>query len=382
MATTSYGSSNQRVDYWHIFQMLQEYKPTFLSLCKTALPETNPLTGSNIATKRMHEWYTYATQRVASTVASGATAGGTTFTITSATGFSEGDVINFLDGNSESFVVTDITGSVFTLHDTIGTTHADGTIVIRLGTPQQEGVTPTALSISQATKLYNYTQIFERTVEITGSANAEVQPLKETSDGLLQYGEKQKLTECYADMARTALGGVRIAPSGSAIGSRGSMGGLLWWLKQASAIKTDISAAALTSTLLDNTLEDVYQKGGAPDTILCSIAKSRTITAFNATNEFKITMQDSSVVGYQRNQVQPGITGAKPLTIFIDPNMSDYEVALVDSSKLYFLPFSDRALHGKDLPQTSDSIKRMILGEYTFHIDDPYNSHALIYNTA
>lgn len=375
MATMqTYSFSEVTRDLTPILEMMQEQRPTALSLFST---EGN-------ATAVKHEWYDYSSAPVESALAGDEAAGSGTVVVGEAV-FTTGDLITFKDGSPEVFKIT-AAGTTLTLKNMAGDAvntaydHAAGTMVLRIAQPRLEGASPTETDGAQGTLLYNYTQIFEKAVKVSGTALA--QRLNETPDAIVDYFVKQKLEELYRDMNFALIWGERYV--GTSTVTR-TLGGIRFWLTDTThgtPISTNAAAAELTLKLIDDLNEQVFKAGGMPDTILCGTTTARKISklARSLTGVMVTTERTDSTTGNYVASLQGDFVGSGLRRIVVDSGIPSGQMYLLDSSKLRALPLVGRQIQDIPRPETGDFILRDLIGEYTVQIQNPYNSHAMLFN--
>ncbi|RLC65507.1 MAG: hypothetical protein DRI01_00675 [Chloroflexi bacterium] len=378
MATTTYSYDLQNTirDLSEAFEVIKKQKPTILSLIKTGKP----------ATHYKHEWLNEVLEPVADALNGAIADTDTSAVVDDSTKFKVGDIITFNDANYELCKITAINTSSHTLTITrgyAGTTaaaHADNTEVRLVSRPKTEGTTADPDSIHQPTVLYNYTQIFRQDAKITRTASK----IKQYGiNNLVNKAVSDMLTKIYWELVGAVIYSGRYANTSDSSVPR-TMGGLLWWLSQSGAIKSDAGGATLTSALLNNLIAEIADAGGHPDTILCGVKQARAISKLNAdasSNIVRMIDMNTRVTGSFVTQFQSEIPNFPIANIVVDMNMPDDKILLIDSTKLALVPLEGSAMKDFDsTPPGFDGIVRSVLGEYTLEIRNPNEAHGMLYN--
>ena len=374
----SYTYSDKIRDFTPILADLQERIPSITSMFRVGSPVKDTV----------FYYYDFLEQPVSAQINNGAgyPIGTNTFVVDNEIGtFAAGDRIYFKDSTHDPLIVQSYTAGTHTLVTTANSAaaHSDDCVILRTATPKDQGTeldVSTAGGLDQGTKRTNYTQIFRQDVAITGSSLSI--GLEETNDAVIDRAVAQKFLKLYRDLATTLIYGVPVA---AAAGVNGNTAGLLYWCRQGSML-SDKSAAALTATMVNDAIEQVFLKSGIdPDVIVCSSATARKVSAFNTatTNNMVIISETSDIGGGIRaaTRFTGDLAGTGTKKILVEPNMPDSQLIIGVSSMWELDPLADRTLKDSDTtPKGYDGVARSIIGEYGTKIFNPLYCNYLVYN--
>lgn len=252
---------------------------------------------------RTYEWLqdTYASRTDTANGGLSASSTTTTFTATDPNVYVVGDVILI---DSEYIWVSSISGTTITVVRNFGgtqATHANTSSVSIVGSARLEGASADTFIWTAPTTGYNYSQIFQRTIEIS-----------RTDARIKQYGIpnvvdreiNKKMDELTMLLDFAMYHGQRNA--GSATTAR-SFGGLQTFI---TTNVTDCSSAALTQKNIEDNLSLAFTAGGNPTLLICNTWAKRKIADFY-----------SGYVRTERSETMGGITIDKilmPVGIEVD----------------------------------------------------------------
>lgn len=357
------------------FDQLRVSYPTLISLVQTG-PD---------ATAVKDEWLEDSLSPVASTIASFDTDGdGTGVNLVSTAGLRVGSLLRFTTAADVSrteicqVVTVDSATDLTVLRDygsSTGVTLVVGDKVMLVSSPIGEK-TDAGDSIGQEPDMaYNMSQIYERVASISKTAQAVK---KYGLENALDYQVRVKLTEIMREMNSNLIYGRRVT---RASGVAGSSGGVLQYLASGNI---DSTGGAISSTIINNMLEAIFNDGGFSNNyvILCAENQARKISALNTAGSNPIIQKaraDQNLGGYISS-----FTGDLPVQngfqakIVVDPNMLKDQIALLDMNNIELAWLTDRSIMDEDatLPG-GDYFKRRILGESSFRIKNGTKAHAL-----
>ncbi len=238
---------------------------------------------------------------------------------------------------------------------------ASGATVTIVGPAAEQGA-DAGEAISQARETdYNYTQIFEAKVSVSGTEEA-IDKYGVASE--YDYQVSQRLTELAQALERTAIHGYRVAPSS---GVPGAMGGLIYYLDSTDSNVSAKSTEAYTEAFLMDLTQDCWNDGGNPDTIMLNYYQARRMAAWN-----------SSKVRIERSETTAGnvVTAYQALddvymNVVLNRFMPTDSVYLLEKKYLGFGALSGRGFFTELLAKTGDSRKGQLLGEYTMEVRAP-----------
>lgn len=373
----SYEYQNLVRDLSGAFTQLVKSYPTFLSLVQVGPDALN--------TK--HEWLEDELSPVQTTIASFDTDGdGTGVNVASTAGIRAGSILRFttaadvsrtelckvasVDSATDLTLVRDYAG-------TTGVTLVVGDKVHLVSSPVAEKSTASAQAGQEPDVAYNYTEIFEETVDISRTAQAiKIYGL----ENALNYQVQNGMQKIMWRMNNAAIHGVRLVRSS---GVEGTMGGVLSYLSGGNVTAV---GGALTSSVINDALEDIFQDGGYSNNyvILCSENQARRISAFNTAGSNPMVIDqrtDNMTFGQYISKfigdlpVQNGFTA----NIVVDPNMLRDQVAILDMNRISINPLVDRSLQDEDATSPGfDGYMRRIIGEYTMEVKNGASAHALL----
>lgn len=371
----SYEYQNKVRDVDEVFRQLVEQAPILLSLVQTGMPATN--------TK--HEWLEESITQTTSAIASFDTDGdGTGVNVASTSGLVAGSIVGFrkatgasvtevckvasVDSTTDLTLVRDYGGST-------GVTLVVGDILFLISSPKTSGTDATPDLGQEAGTNYNYVEIFDRTAKVSA-----------TSEAVRMYGVGSALnTQVLFQMKQLAYNinnaliyGRRVERSAS---QNGTMGGILQYLEGG---VVDTTGGAISSTILNNVLEDIYNNGGFSPrlALLMNTNQSRKVSAFlTAANQPVIQKPDMPMqtAGFSISRFYGDLPVNSGFTtdVVIDPNFPKDQIAVIDLSKIEINPL--RPMQDKDATAIgADYFARRIITEITATVKDGQKAHGLI----
>lgn len=366
----SYSFQNTVRDLSDEFLAIRQAAPVLLSLIQVGRP----------ASHTKHEWLEDKLQPAQDAVNGSVLVGGTTITVDDGSKFAAGQLI-VIEGSFEVIRVDSVSGNNLTVTRGYGGSTAaaiaDNAVVKIISKPRLQGTDPGDDAGQEPSVEYNYTQIFDRTAKVsrTGQRIRTYGP-----DDAINYEVSVQLDQVTRDLNNSLIYGRRVAP---AAGVPGSMGGLLQYLSQTGANKTDAAAAALSATLLNNLIENVVTDGGRPSVILCNTWQARKITAMNSSTSNYTVTQDSKVAGNQVIKFVNDLPMGVITDIVVDINMPKDVVMVLDPTRLELVPLDGSAFKDEDARVPGgDYFARRILGEYTMAIKNAKEAHGMLYGLA
>ena len=299
----------------------------------------------------LEDTYVPETTTVTSGLASASTT--TSFTPASLTFFQPGDLMQIDD---EILWVSAVASGIPTVTrgwgSTTAATHANASTVTRVGRARIDGDDADNSPQTEVTSSTNYTQIFQRTIDIA-----------RTKQKMAQYGiadpmgyERDKKTdELLMQLCKMPYHGQRYVGTASAARSAG---GLKTFITDNTS---EVSGAALTRARIDDLLQDIHADGGDPDLILTGSYQQRKINDFY--EGFVTTERSETLGGIRITNLQNPITGTI-LEVMLDLHCPTDELYILDRSKIAYYPFDP--FFFEMLGKTGDADKGQIVGEYGF----------------
>lgn len=327
-----------------------------------------------------YEWlndtYNDRTDTVATGMSSSSTT--TTCTVTTAALFQPGDVWLF---ESEQVWVSAISSSVITMTRGFGsttkTTHANSTACTRVSRARIDGDDADDSPSTEISSAYNYTQIFQRTINVgrTKQKMAEY-GISNWEDYLID----KAMEELMMDLARLPYYGKRYVGTSSiaryAGGFKTFITDNLTYATNTAA--TGGTALALTRDQIDDTLTNIHSDGGDPKLILTVAHAQRKIN--DMYEGFVSTERSEQLGGILIKKLMNPITGGL-LDIVVDRNCVSNELWILDTSKIGYYPFDP--FFYETLAKTGDASKGEVIGEYGFVVaNDKWHGAVLEFSTS
>lgn len=278
----------------------------------------------------------------------------TTFTPTSLTFFQPGDLVRIED---EVMWVSAVASGLPTVTrgwgDTDTTTHADNSVILRVGRARIDGDDADNSPQTEVTSSTNYTQIFQRTVEVARTKQ------KSAMYGITDpkgYEIDKKMDELMMQLCKLPYHGQRYIGTDAALAR--TAGGFSTFITDNS---TNVASAALTRDHIDDLLQDIHADGGDPDLILCGAFGQRKINSFY--EGFITTERSEALGGNKITQLMNPISGSI-IDVIPDLHCPTDEMWILESDKIAYYPFDP--FFYEDLGKTGDAELGEIVGEYGF----------------
>jgi len=282
--------------------------------------------------------------------------------------FRVGDQVRCEDAE-ELMLVTDVGSGTITVTRAYGGTEAEavasGDTLFILGNAALEGQDADAARFTLRQRRTNWTQIFSKTVLVSGSELA-VRHLSVADE--LDFQKTKALRELLRDLENTILNG--IAPAADQEGSdtvRRTMNGIVPQLVSNHFVPGSDgfpSGANLDETKLNTALRRIWERSsGQVDLIVVNGYQKRIISQFGAGSRLyspddpRYTSQVAvyeSDFGVQR--------------VVLSRWVPRDAVILLDSGRVQVPPLAGRSFHYRPLAATGDFEKGQVLGEYTLEL--------------
>jgi hypothetical protein len=176
---------------------------------------------------------------------------------------------------------------------------------------QIEGYDYSFAKVTARTRVGNYTQIFSTLVEVSDTQRTvNVAGL----DDEYAYQMAKKLKEHARDIEYSLASTASTGNSGSS-GTARTLKGVMSWLTSVNETGTGTGNEALTETMFNDALEDIWTNGGRPDVVYCNGWQKRKISGFSASNTKTIE------------------AGAKKLIAAIDVYESDFGLLKIKADR-------------------------------------------------
>lgn len=297
-----------------------------------------------------------------------ALAGGATIAVADGKVFEANYVVKV---NDELLLVTAVAGNDLTVtRGYAGTTAAavaEGDDVVFQFVEGKEGADARPARFKARTRHTNFTQIFDGTISISGTAAATSQ---HGIDDLYAYEKAKKEKELALQLEKAVINGVKYE---AANGLVRQMGGIKHF------VQTNVFAkagAAIDGDTINDAFQAIAEKTGqnvgAGYKIIVSPKQKRAISKMDV-DKISLDRKDNG-----RGQVVDYFIGDfGEAEIVVNPNLSADEIFLVDSNRIKIRPLQGRTFTHEFLGKTGDYFTGMIVGEYTIELHEE-KAHARI----
>lgn len=244
---------------------------------------------------------------------------------------------------------------------TTAATHDSAAVMTRILRARVDGDDADDSPSTEVTSSYNYTQIFQRTVNLSRSK------LKVNQYGIANLEDYQIdkfMDELMMDLSRLPYYGGRSQGTENTVAR--SAGGFKQFITDNVTYATSTSATGGTAQALlrdhiDDTFQNIFDDGGDPNLILTVAYAQRKINDFY--EGFVTTERSEQLGGVLIKKLMNPITG-KVVDIVVDRNCPAGQLHLLDTSKIAYYPFDP--FFYERLAKTGDAVKGQIVGEYGF----------------
>jgi hypothetical protein len=320
-------------------------------------PLLNLLGFSEAVTQTNHQWFEDEIYADETKVAGAVTNVATSVVVADGSIFRAGHVIKI--GDELLYVSAVATNTLTVTRGYAGTTAAaiaDQAKVEVQFVEGVEGADARAARNKPRTSKANYTQIFDDTIEISGTAAAVQQ--YGISD-LYEYEKQKKQIELALQLEKALINGVAYQS-----GNVRQMAGMRS-LVQTNV--TDAAAAAVSSNLLNDSLQAIYEKGGFASggdfKIQVGAKQKRAISAFD-NNKLFITQAENT----RGQKVDHFVSDFGQFEIVLNNNLDAKELFICDCNRMAIRPLVGREFFHKYMGEKGDSTNGLLVGEYTLEL--------------
>ncbi len=329
------------------------------------------------------EWWTVDadTRRTLINEAAGYLSTDTDLTLDAVSHMRVGDVLA-VERTSELMLITAIVGLVVTVVRSVGTTAAaalvDNDPILNLGPFAYEGKTGSDARNTTNAKKTSYTQIFERTLELTRS----LEKSSAKGEDVLMQERRKKLIEISRDIEYAALFGEPFEETSAGKRRRGTMG-----VRSFATVNVADGNGTVTEPELDDWLSQIFTKGSQHRLLCCGRTAADVIRRIK-----KPSMQgrpEDSVAGFRaerfatpdgefdlvRHKLMVGTYDTEALAIDLQGGADG------EGPTVRFLKDSDLALKENVQDADTDGRKDKYLGELGFTWGNP-EAHGRLTNIA
>ena len=327
-----------------------------------------------------YEWTEKQLRAVVAKVASATVASGaTSFYVDTAGVFNKDDVLQKPDG--EQVIVTAVSGgTLLTVKALAGTPESMvlGETVKRIGVASSQGADADTMVIAGTQDLFNYTQIFEDVIQLSGTQRNSMIHGDENSASLIE--DKQK--ELMEVLQSTLLVGQRTINTED---KRTTMGGLRYFIDiyaPENAIDfggaTTWNTAAGVKEKLDDAVQVIANNMGGKPTIVVGFKAMRKLKDLADGTIFSKTSDKSRGTAMPEQYLSQ--LGALDIVMLRErAGILDDLIFIIDEEQCGFKAMRNRGWFTEELAKTGDSYKWQVLGEYIAKFATP-KVQAYIYN--
>lgn len=199
----------------------------------------------------------------------------------------------------------------------------------------------------------NLTQIFDDTVEISGTAAAVNQY---GIDDLYEYEKMKKQLELALQLEKAAINGIKYEN-----GTTRQMDGIRNMIK---SNVINMANTDLTMDAINDSLQSIYTKGGFATggnyEIVVPAKQKRVVSKFDK-NLVSIAQADRD----RGTVVNALVTDFGEFPVSINDNLSADEVLILDKNRIALKPLQGREFAHEYLGKKGDYLQGMLVGEYT-----------------
>lgn len=207
------------------------------------------------------------------------------------------------------------------------------------------------------TRVGNYTQIFTKTLEVSGTQMAVDVAGVENE---FSYQMEKRMKEMATDIEKALITGTG---NSGASGTARELKGALAWVSTSVETGSGTGTEALTEDMFNDLLQSVYDAGADPDCAYVNSFQKRQISSFATSNTRNLEM---GAEGRLRNYVSVYESDFGVIEIKLDQFMDTDKVLVTDSSmfKVGIL----RGVSTEQVAKVADSRRGALVGELTAEV--------------
>lgn len=309
---------------------------------------------STPVTQVEHIWFEDEMFADESTVDGNVTADATKITVKDAEPFRANQVVKV---GEELILVSAVNGKELTVvrgyADTTGVAITDGAKIEVQFVEGAEGADARAARYKARVRKSNITQIFDETIEISGTAAAVSQ---HGIDDIYEYEKMKKQLELALQLEKALINGIKYEN-----GNVRQMAGLRSLIK---TNVTDLNNEELTMDVVNDALQAIYNKGGFASggnyEIVVPAKQKRVIGKFS---DNLVTIENGD--DRRGTVVNRLVTDFGEFNVSINDNLAPDEILIVDKNRIAIKPLQAREFAHEYLGKKGDYLQGMIVGEYT-----------------
>jgi hypothetical protein len=216
---------------------------------------------------------------------------------------------------------------------------------------------------STRSRIGNYTQIFTKTLEVSGT-----QLTVDTAgvENEFSYQMEKRMKELATDIEKALITGTG---NSGASGTAREMKGLLTFITTNVKTGTGTGTEALSESMFNDLLQAVYDAGGDPDTAYVNSWQKRVISSFATSNTRFLDMSGASTL---RNFISVYESDFGEIQVKLDQFMDTDKALVVDSSMVRVAIL--RGIAPDDVAKVGDSKRGAIVGEMTLEMGNEKGS--------
>lgn len=242
-----------------------------------------------------------------------------------------------------------------------------GTEILLYSNPRTEGFSAGRDDSQKGSRLYNYTQIFQREAKLTGTS----QHVKAVGNEMKMNVQIKRLTqEIVKELQMAFINGQRYTSDSTLYNDR-VMGGLRW-AAQTYGTDTNMAGNAIDKTIIEDVIESYLSSGGEPNK-LCMAVSTRQQRKINELKEARILGGGQSQSEKNLNNFvnRYDFGSSAQVDVILVPDLRKDEVYFFQKDHISVHPMEGRAWVTKPLPEDGDFVREMILGEFTTVFRNP-----------
>jgi hypothetical protein len=231
-------------------------------------------------------------------------------------------------------------------------------------------------------KRWNFTQIFERAIEITQSRKGMDM---EAVTNELQLQIKRRTMEIKRELDLAVINGIPYGTTSAGVVEARTMMGIINGIRNPTndmsredTLVTDNNGAALTVAQINTMFYNVWDAGGLDDTadpiIVVGAAMQRAFASFE--KDIRRVEQGERQVGYYRDIFLSDMGVEAP--IVLDRWMPQDKIILLDRSRVALRTLSGDGWHMEKMAKTGRSEKWQLSGQYGLELRNAAQCHAMI----
>lgn len=271
---------------------------------------------------------------------------------------------------AEYMVVSGVSSNTVTVdsraYGGTNSTHEETAVITIVGMARKEGDDSDYVGLTSLSNPYNYTSIFQKALNITGSEQSMKQYGK--PGGEMDYQEGKAIPELARWIERAFFHSQR--RQGTAAVAR-SMGGIGTYVTaNSSSITTTLTKAAL-----DAVAQAIYNDGGMPDLVLLPVGGAQTLHNLMDSSSFVRIEQTNDLFG-MRPITRINTQFFANLDVLVSRHAPANRAYVLDSSKVGF--FTYRPFQSYDIAKVGDSDKREVVTEASLLVANGATGHGYI----